>query len=116
MKKAALHFIRRSRFIFRFALLLTALAVIDLIFASCARNLTGTYKADDGGVYYMEQSGSTLWWAGLVWTDNSRRTTCGIAALSLPTYSVEPSTTITQLWESGRILAEARHSIAARSR
>ena len=65
MKKAALHFIRRSRFIFRFALLLTALAVIDLIFASCARNLTGTYKADDGGVYYMEQSGSTLWWAGL---------------------------------------------------
>ena len=65
MKKAALHFIRRSRFIFRFAPLLTALAVIDLIFASCARNLTGTYKADDGGVYYMEQSGSTLWWAGL---------------------------------------------------
>ena len=65
MKKAALQFIANSRSILRFALLLTALAVTDLIFASCARTLTGTYMADDGGVYYMEQSGSTLWWAGM---------------------------------------------------
>jgi hypothetical protein len=35
------------------------------MFASCARNLTGTYMADDGGIYYLQQSGSTLWWAGL---------------------------------------------------
>ena len=28
-------------------------------------NLTGTYMADDGGVYYVQQSGSTLWWAGM---------------------------------------------------
>jgi hypothetical protein len=65
MKRAALQFIADSRSIFRFALLLTPLAVTDLIFSSCARNLTGTYMADDGGVYYMEQSGSTLWWAGM---------------------------------------------------
>jgi hypothetical protein len=65
MKRAALQFIANSRSIFRFALLLTALAVTDLIFSSCARTLTGTYMADDGGVYYMEQSGSTLWWAGM---------------------------------------------------
>jgi hypothetical protein len=65
MKRAALQFIANSRSIFRFALLLTALAGLDLIFASCARTLTGTYVADDGGVYYMEQSGSTLWWAGM---------------------------------------------------
>jgi len=65
MKRAALQFIANSRSIFRFALLLTALAVTDLIFASCARTLTGTYMADDGGIYYMEQSGSTLWWAGM---------------------------------------------------
>ena len=28
-------------------------------------DLTGTYSADDGGLYYMQQSGNTLWWAGL---------------------------------------------------
>lgn len=28
-------------------------------------DLTGTYSGDDGGLYYMQQSGSTLWWAGL---------------------------------------------------
>jgi len=65
MKGAALEFSANSRSIFRFALLLTALVVTSLIFASCARTLTGTYMADDGGVYYVEQSGSKLWWAGL---------------------------------------------------
>ena len=65
MRRRALHFIDTSRASFRFALLLTAFVITDLIFASCARTLTGTYMADDGGVYYMEQSGSTLWWAGL---------------------------------------------------
>jgi hypothetical protein len=28
-------------------------------------NLTGTYSGDDGALYYMQQSGSALWWAGL---------------------------------------------------
>src|SRR5215831_13875516 len=28
-------------------------------------NLTGTYSGSDGGIYYMQQSGSLLWWAGL---------------------------------------------------
>lgn len=28
-------------------------------------DLTGTYTADDGGIYYLQQVGSTLWWAGL---------------------------------------------------
>ena len=44
---------------------ITGLLGAGLMFASCTRNLTGTYKADDGGVYYMQQSGSTLWWTGL---------------------------------------------------
>src|SRR5213594_3436214 len=44
---------------------ITVLLAAGLMFASCARNLTGTYIADDGGVYYVQQSGSTLWWAGL---------------------------------------------------
>jgi hypothetical protein len=49
----------------REACTITALLGAGLIFASCARNLTGTYMADDGGIYYLQQSGSTLWWAGL---------------------------------------------------
>jgi hypothetical protein len=40
---------------------ITALFAIGMIFTSCTRNLTGTYMADDGGVYYLQQSGSTLW-------------------------------------------------------
>ena len=27
--------------------------------------LTGTYLADDGGIYYVQRSGNTLWWAGM---------------------------------------------------
>jgi len=29
-----------------------------------APNVTGTYFADDGSVYFLQQSGTTLWWAG----------------------------------------------------
>ena len=49
----------------------TALLVIGLTFAFRALlyaqslNLTGTYMADDGGVYYVQQSGNTVWWAGM---------------------------------------------------
>lgn len=28
-------------------------------------DLSGTYSADDGGIYYVQQSGGTLWWAGM---------------------------------------------------
>jgi SdrD B-like domain len=28
-------------------------------------DLSGTYSADDGGIYYVQQSGSVLWWAGM---------------------------------------------------
>ncbi len=28
-------------------------------------DLTGTYTGDDGGVYYVQQSGNILWWAGM---------------------------------------------------
>jgi hypothetical protein len=27
--------------------------------------LTGTYRADDGGIYYVQRSSNTLWWAGM---------------------------------------------------
>ena len=44
---------------------ITALLANGLMCVSCNRNLTGTYMADDGGIYYLQQSGSTLWWTGL---------------------------------------------------
>jgi hypothetical protein len=28
-------------------------------------NLTGTYMSNDGGIYYVEQSGNILWWVGM---------------------------------------------------
>jgi len=64
-RKEQLCIIGTSRSIVRFTLFITTLLVVDLVFTSCGRNLTGTYTADDGGVYYMEQAGNTLWWAGL---------------------------------------------------
>src|SRR5437660_9923352 len=63
---------RGSRFLFGLragtaaALLMTGLifAFRALLYAQ-SLNLTGTYMADDGGIYYVQQSGSTLWWAGM---------------------------------------------------
>jgi len=26
---------------------------------------SGTYRGDDGGIYYVQQSGNVLWWAGM---------------------------------------------------
>ena len=48
-----------------------ALLVAGLMFALRALlhaeppNLTGTYMADDGGIYFVQQSGNTFWWAGM---------------------------------------------------
>ena len=63
---------RGSRFRFGLRAWTTAaLLMTGLIFAFRALlyaqslNLTGTYMADDGGIYYVQQSGSTLWWAGM---------------------------------------------------
>ena len=36
-----------------------------------AFDLTGTWTADDGGIYYLRQLGNTIWWAGLS-TDSSQ--------------------------------------------
>jgi hypothetical protein len=30
-----------------------------------AADLSGTYESDDGAIYYLQQSGNTLWWAGM---------------------------------------------------
>src|SRR5260370_716383 len=63
-----------GRFLFAAAVLLNALLIPALIHAQNPPvattgpnlpNLTGTYSADDGGVYYIQQSGNVLWWAGL---------------------------------------------------
>ncbi len=35
------------------------------LLATGSPDLTGTYMADDGGIYYVEQSGNVLWWAGM---------------------------------------------------
>ncbi len=45
------------------AMMLIALALVPPRLH--AQGLTGTYTADDGGIYYVQQSGSVLWWAGL---------------------------------------------------
>ena len=50
------------------ALLVAALtSAFHALFASgdLPPDLTGTYMADDGGIYYVQQSGTTLWWAGM---------------------------------------------------
>ena len=44
--------------------------VLGGLFATGTPDLTGTYMADDGGIYYVQQSGSTLWWAGMSLDNN----------------------------------------------
>jgi len=40
------------------------LAFPALVYAQ-AIDLSGTYTADDGGIYYVQQSNTTLWWTGM---------------------------------------------------
>lgn len=47
------------------AIVLSVLAGPICAWAQTPSNLTGTYISDDGGIYYMEQSGTVLWWAGM---------------------------------------------------
>jgi hypothetical protein len=42
-----------------------AVAVSSCFAHAQGLDLSGTYRANDGGIYYVEQSGSTLWWAGM---------------------------------------------------
>lgn len=39
--------------------------VLTGIFATGTQDVTGTYMADDGAIYYVQQSGNILWWAGM---------------------------------------------------
>jgi hypothetical protein len=48
-----------------FTIATLASAAFLCIAAASAADLTGTYMADDGGIYYVQQSGNVLWWAGL---------------------------------------------------
>ena len=49
------------------AFVIATLASVALLCVddASAADLTGTYMADDGGIYYVQQSGNVLWWAGL---------------------------------------------------
>jgi hypothetical protein len=57
-----MHWRLRTRFR---AALLAAFFLVAASHNLSATDLSGTYTADDGGVYYVQQSGTTLWWAGL---------------------------------------------------
>lgn len=46
-------------------LLLSPVYSIDTVDPVAGGTLTGTWTADDGGMYYMRQVGNTLWWLGL---------------------------------------------------
>jgi len=72
MKRAALRFVGTSRSILLFAFMLVAGLVAIGLWAFRALQppppvpvLTGTYRADDGGIYYVQRSFNTLWWAGM---------------------------------------------------
>jgi hypothetical protein len=73
MKRAPLRFIGTSRSILLFAFILIAVLVAIGLWAFRALTppppfvpvLTGTYRADDGGIYYVQRSSNTLWWAGM---------------------------------------------------
>jgi hypothetical protein len=43
-------------------------------------DLSGTYYSDDGSIYYLQQKGNTLWWAGL---------------------SLDPGLNVDQIWHRG---------------
>jgi hypothetical protein len=72
MKRAALRVIGINRSILLFALLLGAGLVAIGLWAFRAllppppvSLLTGTYHADDGGIYYVQRASNTLWWVGM---------------------------------------------------
>src|SRR5438105_1915106 len=72
MKRAALRVIGISRSVLPFTLLLAAGLVAiglwafrTLLAPPPVSLLTGTYHADDGGIYYVQRSSNTLWWAGM---------------------------------------------------
>jgi hypothetical protein len=72
MKRAALRVIGISRSVLLFALLLAAGLVAIGLWAfrvllppPPASELTGTYHADDGGIYYVQRSSNILWWVGM---------------------------------------------------
>src|SRR5437762_13818301 len=56
----------RLRALATVALLSTAVVfVLTGLFATGTQDVTGTYMADDGAIYYVQQSGNVLWWAGM---------------------------------------------------
>ena len=72
MKRAALRVIGISRSVLLFTLLLAAGLVAIGLWAfrvllppPPVSELTGTYHANDGGIYYVQRSSNTLWWAGM---------------------------------------------------
>jgi hypothetical protein len=46
-------------------LLSTLIAATALPLLASTPDLSGTYTGDDGGIYYVQQSGNVLWWAGM---------------------------------------------------
>jgi hypothetical protein len=66
--------------------------VLVLLFVACplvafAADLTGTWKGSDDGIYYLRQSGSTIWWYGESsvtnpgWTNVAYGTVAGSSAV-----------------------------------
>lgn len=56
----------RARFGLVLAVLLTTMSLSTPAFALCEapKTMTGTWKANDGGTYYVREAGTTIWWMG----------------------------------------------------
>lgn len=61
----SLAFVSPTRFLFATAVLWNLLLIPAQINAQSTQDLTGTYLSDDAGVYYVQQSGNVVWWAGM---------------------------------------------------
>lgn len=65
LRDGSLDFVPLTRFLFAIAVLWNALLIPAQINAQSPPDLTGTYLSDDAGVYYVQQSGNVVWWAGM---------------------------------------------------
>jgi hypothetical protein len=57
----------RSLFLTALTIGFALISLTDQASAICAAptNMNGTYRANDGGTYYIRQVGNTVWWLGV---------------------------------------------------
>jgi hypothetical protein len=55
------------RILLRLAAVMALAPLAGSAFAQCSppMSLTGSWKGNDGGTYYVQQNGATVWWVGM---------------------------------------------------